>query len=239
LRAIVGLGVGLAVAVNAGSADAAADPCVVRGSDGHMDVVTVHPPGSDPLSPADDPFGVDDVVPEGRWYQVRGSSVQVHARPDARAPSVSLGSGHCDGCIQVREIQRRGAWLLVERVRWSGVVRGWIRRRAVKPLRDGEPHGWGSMCTGDHHWLQRAGHGWAGGPPAGLYEGPATVRAGTPVYADGQQGRWATVVRDTEMKVRFVPGWSSTELIGIPGMIGSYLPAHVSPAAVTLPAAAP
>ena len=58
------------------------------------------------------------------------------------------------------------------------------------------------------------------GAVANSFESEATVRIGTPVYANANGAPWGTFARDTRVKVRVTAGQAWAELRSVPGLDG-------------------
>jgi hypothetical protein len=90
-------------------------------------------------------------------------------------------------------------------------LRGWVPRRALKPVPPGTGFGHGAMCTGDHDAPMAFGRGSAGGVPR--HDGPLTLAPGTALFVDCPTKREperlcaaATVTTPLEATVRWYGG---------------------------------
>jgi len=177
----------------------------------------------DPEFPGD----VEDLwEPKGETRRV---ALRVEPRGDAAV--LSLMTPLCDNCIYVERMRDLGPWMLVRRWGVRVSITGWVPRADWRPAANRYGLEFGGGCSGDHDhggW----GEGRLGGPPAGLYEGPARVRAGTRVFSEPPAGEWGVFAVDTPVRVRFILGQPWAEVREIPGLTGDppgspWLHAHV------------
>lgn len=175
----------------------------------------------------DDAAGVVEEEPDlddATWWHLRGSADRVRLRAAPRAGAASIvyrTRSICDdGCFQLVQLAASGGWVKVMTTSGGVTVRGWVERRSLKRWPDGEG-GFGgySICTG-HHGGGMWGEGFAGAPPTGMYKGPATIRAGTPVTHGGAV--WAHVTDELEAEVRHIPGNDTVELREVKGLLGEH-----------------
>jgi len=140
-------------------------------------------------------------------------------------------------------MQQKG-WKFVERTGEGVSVTGWMRRSDLKKSAEDVGIGRSGGCSGDHAGGQWS-EGWGpGGRPPNLYEGPATVIAGSAVFSDPPKGEWAVFTAEGSVRVRYVPGEKWVTLREVPGLDGSppgspWLNGYVAVDHVVFPAAEP
>ena len=186
---------------------------------------------------ADDRQADEDYPPSDVWWKPKGpeseaAAVQLRASRSTDAPSVLYRTPHCLGpsCISLEQIEDADDWLLVGRSGSGVTVTGWVPRSQIEKLPPGDG-AWRSYGCHGHH-----GRGFRGRSktPAGWYEGPAAVRAGTRVFADPPEGEWAVFTRDTPVMVSYDRKEEWVWLYQVPGL-GEWVPAFVPVERVTFP----
>lgn len=133
-------------------------------------------------------------APEATWWEPKTATnrVRPYAGPWLGARSVDIVDETCAQCIDFIQVGERGAWLNVARYAEGVVTRGWIRRSALKKSPPELVHGHSSGCAGEHG----PGLGGEHRPVLPVYQGPATLRAATRIFAEPAYGLWATVTED-------------------------------------------
>ena len=192
---------------------------VVRGLDLPCDALTldaVEMKDDEMLEPAKpDPAGkASDESIAHTWQLRRGRQrLTLRREPKTKATGYVIEEPNCeDGCIDVVELERKGAWIRVETFGEGFTVRGWARTADLKRMPDGMAFGRSYGCYGDHetdedHMIWSAGTKREG-----------TIRSGTIVYANEATGAWGRFASTTRVRVHVQPGSSWATLLGVQGV---------------------
>lgn len=179
-------------------------------------------------SPEKDP---DDHLPggDGTWWRGRTERHRftLRARPDERAPAVSLtvdDSGTDPTPLVFERVEARGGWVRLGREGFRTVVIGWAPVAAVEAT-SRPPAATGccySSTSGPGLW----GEGRRAKPYA--YEGPAHIAKGTTIFADPGAGPWAKVEKNGVFRIRYDQGDTWAQITDIPGVGGPEISAYVA-----------
>jgi hypothetical protein len=170
----------------------------------------------------------------GSWWEplVKARRVRLYAHPWKGSPFVDIVHRYCYECFTFAQIGQQGEWLKVRSGGEGVSVRGWLRRSTMKEV----PRpilGRGYGCDGDH----MSGNVFDCDRRKGtVYDGPATLKARTQVFATPGRGEWATVVEDVKVQVRYDEGDTWAQVGDVPGVrFGKWLRAYVPLTALVLP----
>ncbi len=182
------------------------------------------PPASQPQMPAP--------ASDGTYWMPRRDTLTLSVMPGS-GQSVQL---HIETpmSFSMARHSRRGAW---SEISWRGgrgvTIRAWANQSALVPMPQG-----GIGHAGDRASI-RCGNPTSVAPRT--YQGPATIAAGTTVFAEDGRGAWATVRSEASFAVERVADAPFVRVMEIPGLSRSppctgSMPALVPLAAVRLPA---
>lgn len=166
-----------------------------------------------------------EVTQGGHFWRPKNQEGRVlfYAGPDASTTSRVLSNVSCADCLEFLQLGERGQWLLLERLGQGVRARGWMHRDSIAPIPyDGHVLGVGATCDDCDHSSYAFGEGMASGSaPAKRYEGLATLRAGTKVYASAGKGAWGEISKEVKVTVRHAEGDRWVQLWELPGITGA------------------
>ncbi len=163
------------------------------------------------------------------WIAAR-NVVRLRALPGSTPLRVAL---HEPFMVTFERTATRGPWWHVQ---WLGMrgssLHGWVHASELRPMPNGS---YGSLLPRGHG---TCGRGRVGGP--GIYFGPASVEAGTTVFASRGSGAWARVARADAVTVYSVATDPWVAIRAVPGLedvhgCGELLHAYVLRSAVHFP----
>ena len=198
------------------------------------DALTLNPPRPPPATQpvASQPRSATPPS-DGTFWIPRSNTLTLFSAPGT-GQSVRL---HIESPLSFSMVrhQRRGAW---SEVSWSGArgaeVRGWASQSTLVPMPNGGIGGMADRAT----ILCRSAS--VVGPR--IYRGPATVAAGTAVFAQDGRGQWATVRVEASFAVERMADAPFVRITEVPGLAPTApctggMHAFVPVAAVRLPGA--
>lgn len=159
--------------------------------------------------------GADLTFEEGPGWRSKGASLVFHAAPKINAPQVTYAATSCEeDCLAVQGSAATNGFRKVAVVNEGVRIAGWVSAASLVRIPDNVllAHSYG--CSGDHASGMDLGFGFDS--PTSL----ATLPRGTKIY-DGPKGAtWATITRETELRISVRRGESWALLRDLPGVTG-------------------